>query len=152
MRAGFSLPELVLVLAIMGVMAALAAPRVEGLVAWIRVRGAASRLAGDLAYARQLAVRTGHRAVLRLEHGGCEGPRAGHAYSVVTRATGDSVRFDLRLDGGRVCVAMNGADTIAFNSRGLVANFQNRTLVVTHPGAAADTLSVSVVGRVLRRF
>ena len=152
MRAGFSLPELVLVVAIIGIMAGLAVPRLESFVAWTRVRGAASRFAGDLAYTRHLAVRGGQYAVLRLERGGCPGARAGYAYWIVPRATGDSIRMDLRMGGGRVCVAMNGSDTIAFNSRGLLTAFQNRTVVVTHPRAHADTLTISAVGRILRRF
>src|SRR6185436_19007970 len=52
---GFTLVELVVVLCIMGVVAAIAAPRYGAAIARQRVDGAANRIASDLAYARSVA-------------------------------------------------------------------------------------------------
>lgn len=156
-RVGFTLHEMLVVLTIVSIAAAIAAPRLERFAALARTRGAANRVAADLAYTRQLAMRTGQRARLVLEPAGdCAGPpgwTAGHRYRVVT-ARGDSVaaRRDLRVDGAPLCLAANGAGPVAFRSSGLLTGFDNRTFVVrqgTHP---ADTLTLSVVGRVRRRY
>jgi Tfp pilus assembly protein FimT len=53
--SAFTLVELALVLCIIGVIAALAAPRYGSAIARQRADGAASRIASDLAYARALA-------------------------------------------------------------------------------------------------
>jgi hypothetical protein len=46
---------------------------------------------------------------------------------------------------------MNSSDTVAFNSRGLLSPFANRTLHAVQ-GEVRDSLTVSVVGRIYRRF
>jgi hypothetical protein len=56
---------------------------------------------------------------------------------------------NLRQGGGRVCMEMNGSDTLAMNSRGLPHGFTNRTIWV-HDRRFADTLYLSVAGRVRR--
>lgn len=158
-RTGFTLYEVMVVLAIMGIAAAIVGPRLEEMVAFARVRGAANRVAADLAFTRQLAARSGHRARLVIERAAdCAAPpggAAGHRYRVV-QAGPDSValRTDLRLDGRRLCLATNVSDHVTFTSHGVLLGFNNRTMVVTQQGvgAVADTLTLSAVGRVRRRF
>jgi prepilin-type N-terminal cleavage/methylation domain-containing protein len=155
--AGFTLYELAVVVAVMGIALAMAVPRLERMAALARTRGAANRLAADLAYTRHLATRTGCSARLVLERApGCPAPAgwtAGHRYRIL-RCGADSVvaRRDLRVDGAPLCVAANGPVAVTFRSNGVVAGFNNRTMVVrqgTHP---ADTLTLSSVGRVRRRY
>ena len=156
-QGGFTLPEMVAVVAIMGVMLAIAVPRMARFTAIIRTRGAANRIAADLAYTRQLAGRTGHRARLVLERSaGCPAPpgwTAGHRYRVIMHGR-DSVAAlrDLRLDGAPVCVATNGSGPVEFRATGVLVGFDNRTLVVRQGTYPPDTLTLSAVGRIRRRY
>ena len=156
-RGGFTLVEMMTVVAILGLMAAFGLPRLQALMAHVRTRAALNRVATDLAYARHLAVRTGRSAALQVEPSAdCPATPSGvsgHRYRIMV-AGSDSVatRVDLRLDAGRVCLTSNQSARVAFNSRGLLAPFNNRTLTVRHGTYPADTLRISVVGRVLRRY
>ncbi len=154
---GFTLHEMLVVVVIVGIAAAIAAPRMEALAAVVRTRGAANRLASDLAYTRQLASRTGQRARLVLERSGdCPAPpgwTAGHRYRVM-RAGRDSVAAvrDLRVDGAPLCLASNGSGPVVFRSSGVLMGFDNRTLVLRQGRYPPDTLTISAVGRVRRRY
>lgn len=154
--AGFTMAEVLAVLCVVGVAGAVAAPRMGGMLARMRVRGAANVVAGDLALTRMLAVRNGRTAELVLQPSpDCEvrfrGRRAGYRYTVQDRLNPvpPARSVDLRLAGGRVCMEMNGPDTLAVNSRGLPRGFNNRTVWV-HERRYADSLFLSVVGRVRR--
>lgn len=155
-RGGYTMVELLAVLCIVGLACALGVPRLDGMLARMRVRSAANLVAGDLALVRMLAVREGHTAVLVLEPSGdCQvrfrGRRAGFRYRIhgVPRPAAPSRAVDLRLAGGRVCMEMNGPDSLAVNSRGLPRGFNNRTVWV-HERTYADSLFLSVAGRVRR--
>jgi Tfp pilus assembly protein FimT len=148
--------EVLAVLCIVGLVCALAAPRAEAMLARMRVSAAGNLVAGDLALVRMLAVRNGHTAVLVLEPSpDCQvlfhGRRAGFRYRVQSRGEPavPARVVDLRLAGGRVCMEMNGPDTLAVNSRGLPRGFNNRTVWV-HERGYADSIFLSVVGRVRR--
>lgn len=155
--AGFSLPEVMVVLALIGIVLAIVAPRLERAAAIARTRGAANRIAADLAYTRQLASRTGHGARLVLEASAdCAarpGWTAGHRYRVMQEGP-DSVAAerDLRVDGARLCVAANGPAAVVFRSSGVLLGFNNRTIVLRQGTFPADTLTLSAVGRVRRRY
>lgn len=156
-NAGFTLPEMLVVLVIVGIMAAMVAPRMTLWAALVRTRGATNRIAADLAYTRQLAARTGRRARLVLERSAnCPAPpgwTAGHRYRVV-RAGADSIaaQRDLRLDGSPLCVAANGTGPVEFRTTGVLVGFDNRTIVVRQGSYPSDTLTLSAVGRVRRRY
>jgi type II secretory pathway pseudopilin PulG len=153
---GYTLVELLVVVCIAGLVCALGVPRLDGMLAYMRVRSAANVVAGDLALVRMLAVRNGSTVVLVMEPSpDCtvrfRGRRAGYRYRVQGRARASTPPrvVDLRLAGGRVCMEMNGPDTLAVNSRGLPHGFNNRTFWV-HERGHADSLFLSVVGRVRR--
>lgn len=151
--AGVTLLEVMVVLVVVGIATAIVAPKMHAFLARNRVRVALNRFAADMAYARAVAVRSGSGAVLRFEPEPACGARASAAYSVTPRgdAPGPPRRSRLRDAGGRVCLLYNGPDSVAFNSRGLLLPFQNRTVWGTEAGAR-DSLTISVVGRVYRRF
>jgi prepilin-type N-terminal cleavage/methylation domain-containing protein len=155
-RDGYTLVEVLAVLCILGVACAMGLPRLDGMLAHLRVRSAATVVAGDLALVRMLAVRNGRTAELVIESSpDCpirfRGRRAGYRYRVQSRVqpSPPARAVDLRLAGGSICLEINGSDTLAVNSRGIPRGFNNRTLWV-HDGGVADTLFLSVVGRVRR--
>ncbi|HEX5725326.1 MAG TPA: GspH/FimT family pseudopilin [Longimicrobiaceae bacterium] len=157
-RRGFTLAELLVVLALVAVLASVAAPSLSALIARQRLRGALNQLTADLYYARLLAVENGRRVTLRFEPSRDCTPRRPRnrvvqGYRIVVRGTPERVArtVSLRWEGRRLCLETNNSDSIAFNSRGLLVPFANRTVWATH-GSAADSLTLSVLGRVYRRF
>jgi prepilin-type N-terminal cleavage/methylation domain-containing protein len=66
-RGGFTLTELMMVVIIIGLMAAMAGPRMMRWVQTIGQRGAVNQLAGDLAFARIHAVRQGATVSFRID-------------------------------------------------------------------------------------
>ena len=155
-KAGFTMVELVAVLCILALVFALGYPRMDAALTRMRVRGAGNVVAGDLALLRMLAVRNGATAVMVLQPSpDCQvrfrGRRAGYRYRVQSRVrpSAPARDVDLRIMGGRVCLEMNGPDTLAVNSRGLPRGFNNRTLWL-HERRFADTMFLSVMGRVRR--
>jgi prepilin-type N-terminal cleavage/methylation domain-containing protein len=156
-RGGFSLAEMMAVLLIFGIMAMMAMPAWEAVLAQVRTRGAARRVATDLALTRQMAVRTGRRARLEIEASpDCPAPRigaSGHRYRIIV-AGPDSVAslVDLRMDAGRVCLVSNQSPRVVFTSNGLLVGFNNRTLSLQQGRYAPTLLTVSALGRVRRHF
>lgn len=151
---GHTLPELLTVLSIVGILVSIAVPRLNGYLSRARVRGAAGLLRGDLTHARMLAVRSGHGAVVTfLRDPDCNDgdPRAGRAWRVAARGPARAAATaSLGSLGGRVCYAWNGSDSMVFNSRGLLAPFNNRTLRLRE-GDVRDSVTVAVTGRILHR-
>lgn len=153
---GFSLAEVMVVIVVFGIMAMIAMPKWEGVLARIRTRGAAARVAADIAYTRQMAARTGRRARLEIEPSAdCPPPdfgAAGHRYRIIISGR-DSVAalVDLRMDAGPVCLTSNQSSRIVFTSNGLTAGFNNRTLSLRQGNHKPTLLTVSAVGRVRRR-
>lgn len=151
---GYTLVEVLLVVAILGIAAAMTGPSLRRWTAKVRVQAALNLVATDLAHARIQAVRSGRGAVVRfVASGDCGGARAGHRYVIVARPARLVRAVSVRMDGARVCLEINNSDTVAFNSRGLLVPYANRTIRATAVrGAVRDSLTLSVAGRILRRF
>jgi Tfp pilus assembly protein FimT len=138
----------------MGILASLAVPRMERFVRYTRVRGAAVMVRQDLQFARMLAIRSGHGAVVRFFQApecAWAGRQGGNRYLVAPRAPDTAAaRMSLRMLGERLCLNLNGSDSLVYNSRGLLAPFNNRTIWVAEADVR-DSITVSVAGRVYLR-
>jgi len=134
---GHSLPELVVVLAIMAVLAGLAAPRVAHAVDVAAVHSASHVVASVLAGARRAALQRGERVAVVIDS--TSGiVRAGPAdrpllVGVIGAATG--------------AILSASRDSIAFGPTGLGYGAANTSIIVRR-GGAADTVVVSREGRV----
>jgi prepilin-type N-terminal cleavage/methylation domain-containing protein len=156
--SGFSLVELVTVLVLVSLVCALAWPAMDRMVARARAASALNRFTGDLYYARMLAVKSGQTVVVRFD----PSPRcpaaagqmlsaAGYRIVVKTQPEREAKRTVLGGEGPPLCLQSNGGDSIAFNARGLLHGFMNRTVHARYR-QVHDSLTISVAGRVFRRF
>jgi Tfp pilus assembly protein FimT len=152
--AGTSLLELLTALSVAGFILAVATPTMRRLVAILRVHAAARMVRADLEYARMAGLRGGRGAVVRfLRDPDCAwaGTRGGRSYAVAARVADGSPRpSTLHTLGEGVCFDVTNSDSLVFNSRGLLAPFNNRTIRTLADGAR-DSIVVSVAGRVRHR-
>ncbi len=141
--AGTTLIELLMALALIGLLTALAAPNMTAYLERARVRGALDRLTGDLYQARVVAVREGTRVQLRfVPSRGCA------ARYELFRVDREEVMRAVAVEGPGVCLRSNVSRGFSIDSRGLVLG-SSRT-VFASAGGEKDSLIVSIVGRVLR--
>lgn len=134
------------VLVLMGIMAAMAGPR---LVNWARVvgqRGAVNELVADLSLARTQAVRQGQTVSLRVT--------SDTRYSVtVDDAAGNAARTLKQVNlassykGARLTRA---AGRVSFDSRGMYRANSNFADLGVRQGTTTRTVRISVVGRIYR--
>jgi type IV pilus assembly protein PilA len=143
---GFSLIEIVVVLALMGIVAALAQPAMGEYVNRGKTRRALDRLSGDIAMTRMLAVRSGDRAVLEVS--------GTDSYRIwVESVPVDTLReVSLATDCAGVELLAPTADgRLVFNGRGLLIT-PGTGAVIARMGGSADTLKITAAGRVYRAY
>jgi prepilin-type N-terminal cleavage/methylation domain-containing protein len=143
--AGVTLPELLLVLTLIGVLSALAVPAFTAYLQRLRVRSALDRLAGEVYLAQMLAVRKGTRVHLRfVPSAGCA-----RAYEVVRMDLDEVVRrVEVGEGGDRVCLQGNVSRPLSIDSRGLLVG--SARTVHARSGAQSDSVIISMVGRIFR--
>jgi prepilin-type N-terminal cleavage/methylation domain-containing protein len=146
-RRGFTIAEMMIVVLIMGIAAAIAAPRVQGMIRASSLTGALNQVAADLQLARVRAIRAGRPVALVVAGGGT-------TYTVVEDPSGTqtqvkSVRFTRDYPG---IVLSPSPTTIGFDSRGMLQSSSDRTLTGTYRGVRTSTLKVSGIGRVYREY
>lgn len=144
--AGFTAIELVVVLVLMGIVAALAQPAMGGYVNRNKTRRALDRVAGDVAMARMLAIRSGNRAVVEVT--------GADSYRIwVEGSPADTVRrVSLASDyAGIALQAPTANGRLVFNSRGLLLT-PGTGVLTARVGGLTDTLRITAAGRVYRAY
>lgn len=145
---GFTLLEVLLVLALAGILLTIAAPPLSGYLQRVRMRSTLDRFTTDLYHARMLAARNGERIHLKLQldAGGCA-----TAYEVRYAASGElRRRVDLAAETPGICLTISGTPTLSINSRGMPVGAA-RTIRISS-GPMGDSLRISIVGRVHRLY
>lgn len=146
-RGGFSMAELLAVVVLLGILVAIAAPRMSGVVSAAGRGSAVNQLAVDLSLTRMRAIRAGSRARLVINS-------TGTAYSVELRGTDGTVLEQvktvslLRDYPGLTLSPAN--DSVVFDGRGL--RRAGATAIVASKAAVStkDTLIISPLGKVTR--
>ncbi len=134
---GFTLAELVVALAVLGVAAALALRGLAHVTDGVAVRGAATDVRAAFATARALAVRRGERAAVRIDT--AAGVLAVHLRGDTVLRRPVAALYRVRLSATR--------DSAAYGATGLGYGGSNLRVVVRR-AAAVDTVVVSRLGRV----
>jgi prepilin-type N-terminal cleavage/methylation domain-containing protein len=138
-RHGFTLVEIGIVVALLGILAGFALPRFAEVRDRLAVRGATSSVVFALASARHAAIRRATRVAVTIDTSTAQ---------VFVRAGPDTLeRLDLRDIHGVSLEASR--DSVAYAPTGLGFGAANARLVLRR-GAAADTITVSRLGRVRR--
>lgn len=138
MRAGFTVPELLIVLAVTAILAGISLPAMLGMRDRITVRLAAVDAARALADARSAALTAARRTAVHID------PRTN---TLTVYAGADTIRtLHLAEYGVRLSTTR---DSIAFGPTGIGWGAATATITITR-GSASTALAVSRIGRIRR--
>jgi prepilin-type N-terminal cleavage/methylation domain-containing protein len=137
MRDGFTLPELMLVVAVAGILLGIAVPRISGALDRIEVAAAANQIAAAHGRARLLAITRSQVVVLTVDS---------LALTIRPRGLPTPLWSAPGPDHSRVSLA-GGTRTFTFSPEGFTLGFSNATLRLGR-GSATRAVVVSRLGRV----
>jgi type IV fimbrial biogenesis protein FimT len=137
MRRAFTLPELMLVLALAGILLGIAVPRLSSAVDRIEVQASASRLVAAHNRARMMAITQGQVVVLSVDQ-----------HTLIFRRQNEATPLWSEPGPAASGVSLNGPGVkFVFSPEGLTLGLSNATLRLTR-GSATRTVIVSRLGRV----
>ncbi len=134
---GTSLPEMLAVLALTGVLLVIALPRMRDGVERAAVRAAVADVIATLSAARQIAVASGGGVAVSVEARAARLRVTRHGDTVLARELGRMFGVQIRAT----------RDSLAYDARGLGSGAANLTFVIVR-GITMDTVVVSRLGRV----
>ena len=137
MRKAFTLPELVLVLAVAGILAGLALPRLSGAMDRIEVEGAANRVIAAHRRARIMAIARGQVILLSIDS---------TQLTISPQGGTDPIWSDIGPATAGVELA-GPARHFTFSPEGITLGLSNATLQLTR-GSTTRTLIISRLGRI----
>ena len=138
MRSGFTVPEILIVLAVTAILTGLALPAVTGLRDRLTVRLAAVDAARALADARTIALTAARRTAVRID---------ALTNTLTVYAGADTIRI-VRLSEYGVRLHTT-RDSVAFGPTGIGWGAATATITLTR-GTASTALAVSRIGRIRR--
>ncbi len=142
---GFTLAELLAVMAITGLVLAMAFPVMSGMIRANRITHAINRVTADLAYSRILAVRTGRTVTVAPITGS-----SGYTITVNEAAGARIVRtVDFADDAPGAVLSLPGS-AVTFNSRGHLSVPGSAGTVRLTLGTRADSVKLFASGRTYR--
>ena len=137
MRKAFSLPELMLVFALVGILTGLVLPRLSGAMDRIEVEGAANRLIAAHQRARIMAITRGQAVLLSIDSA---------RVTISSRESSDSLWSDVGPAASGVELA-GPARQFVFSPEGITLGLSNATLRLSR-GTSTRTVVVSRLGRI----
>jgi len=141
--SGLTITELIIVLAVIGILLVVASPLVAQFSSGYRIRAAAREVATDLQFARLLAVKENRDFQVVFNSNSYQVVRVSDG--LVTKSRSFSVDYpEITLSTLAVPEIAMSAFAVPFNSRG---NSSPRTIVVSNP-MAAKNITVGSTGRV----
>lgn len=144
-RSGFTLVELLIVVALMGIMGTFAYPRLRGSTDSWSVRAARVQTTEMLVVARSAAVQNGAESRFI---------RSGNVVRVVVDSSGTFVTLasrDLYTERGvTVTVGGTARDTVRFDPRGLAIGLTGPPTIKFTKATVTDSICVSKLGKVAR--
>jgi type II secretion system protein H len=141
--AGVTLIELIIVLVLIGIMAALAAPAMGGMINRNSLDGALGQFTGDVAYARTVAIRSGNPVAVVFESNRYTIRQPGRQIKQVNLA--------MEYSGMTLATGTTLPDSLRFDSRGLLQPAAPWTVSVQRQSKSA-TVQVLPTGRVYREY
>jgi type II secretion system protein H len=137
MRKAFTLPELMLVLALIGIITGLALPHLSGAMDRIEVEGAANRLIAAHQRARIMAIARGQAVLLAIDS---------TRLTITSQGGSDSLWSDMGPASTGVELA-GPARRFIFSPEGITLGLSNATLQLSR-GSTTRTLVISRLGRI----
>ena len=153
-NSGFSIIELVLVMAILGILSAITVPKIGGIIDDVNEKAVSERIIEDLSYLRNLAVSSHDTTWMVVDqaqnqYGLYVGPDAGSRVLLADPQSGETLILDLDTEYDNIAISsvdFGGGSEISFNWWGtpsaggtIVLNSSRTITVVSETGMVHET-------------
>ncbi|MFP4088575.1 MAG: GspH/FimT family pseudopilin [Desulfobacteraceae bacterium] len=143
---GFTLLELMIIIAVMGILSAIAIPSFMSLLPGMRLNGAARTVMGDLMAARMKAVKLNQKTKVFFDNNSFQYRICNDADNdgTVDDGEGDVINRDIQNEYHDVTFDLNNTSDPVFSPRGTATN---RTITLQN-SEGSKNITVSIAGRV----